>query len=315
MQGVRTGPALFSGGADIVYTFIFGLFLATILMLPVGLLIGRFAYRAIVRAPKAALVPIVAFMTVIGSFAIRNNVSDIGIMIGLGVIGWWASKRGFSVSAIVLGLILGRIAEQGFVQSWTIGDAIGDLWGQFFGRPLSMAIIALTVLSFLYPFWPQIKRLVARQPAPAPARAAGPVVLRDLFGLAIFGAIALVVIGQSSTLNASAAVFPRTVAIAMAVLVGIAALALLMTRRATDVPVQGSRLRMAAVPALMLGSVALIPILGFEIPAIMLGLALIVPAQHERYGPKHWIALIVGVTGVILGVTLLFGEVLGVPLP
>ena len=317
VQGVRTGPALFSGGADIVYTFIFGLFLATILMLPVGLLIGRFAYGAIVRAPKAALVPIVAFMTVIGSFAIRNNVSDIGIMIGLGVIGWWASKRGFSVSAIVLGLILGRIAEQGFVQSWTIGDAIGDLWGQFFGRPLSMAIIALTVLSFLYPFWPQIKRLVARQPGPAPERAtaSGPVVLRDLLGLAIFGAIALVVIVQSSTLNASAAVFPRTVAIAMAVLVGIAALALLLTRRATDVPVQGSRLRMAAVPALMLGGVALIPVLGFEIPAVLLGLALIVPAQHERYGPKHWIALIAGVTGVIIGVTLLFGEVLGVPLP
>ncbi|MEO0496653.1 MAG: tripartite tricarboxylate transporter permease, partial [Pseudomonadota bacterium] len=114
VQGVRTGPSLFSDGASIVYTFIFGLLLATILMLPVGLLIGRFAYRAIVQAPKAGLVPIVAFMTVIGSFAIRNSISDVGIMIVLGVIGWIVTKRGFSVSPIVLGLILGRIAEQGF---------------------------------------------------------------------------------------------------------------------------------------------------------------------------------------------------------
>ncbi|MDC0949095.1 tripartite tricarboxylate transporter permease, partial [Gammaproteobacteria bacterium] len=72
VQGVRTGPDLFADQGGIAYTFIVGLLLATLLMLPVGLMIGRFAYGAIVRAPKAALVPTVAFMTVIGTFAIRN---------------------------------------------------------------------------------------------------------------------------------------------------------------------------------------------------------------------------------------------------
>src|SRR3546814_1149731 len=46
---------------------------------------------------------------------------------------------------------LGAIAEQGFVQGWTIGAAVGDLPGMFFGRPISLAIIALTLLSLLYP--------------------------------------------------------------------------------------------------------------------------------------------------------------------
>ena len=45
IQGVRTGPNLFTGEGSIVFTFIFGLILATILMLPTGLLIGRYAYR------------------------------------------------------------------------------------------------------------------------------------------------------------------------------------------------------------------------------------------------------------------------------
>lgn len=151
VQGVRTGPALFEAQGAIVYTFIWGLFIATALMLPVGLVIGRYAYKSIVTIPKALLVPSVAFMTVIGTYAIRNSVADVIIMIVLGTGGWVLQRFGFSVSPIVLGLILGPIAEAGFVQAWTIGAATGDLWGMFFGRPISLAIIAFTILSLAYP--------------------------------------------------------------------------------------------------------------------------------------------------------------------
>ena len=62
-------------------------------------------------------------------------------------------RFGFSASPIVLGLILGRIAEQGFVQGWTIGEATENVFGMFFGRPISMAIIAFIVLSLFYPIF------------------------------------------------------------------------------------------------------------------------------------------------------------------
>jgi putative tricarboxylic transport membrane protein len=154
VQGVRTGPTLFqSGGDSIAYTFIYGLLIATILMLPVGLLIGRYAYKSIVTIPKAVLVPTVGFMTIIGTFAIHNSISDVGIMIGLGIFGWIVGRFGFSASPIVLGLILGPIAEQGFVQSWIIGSATNDLIGMFFGRPISQAIVAFTLLSLFYPLF------------------------------------------------------------------------------------------------------------------------------------------------------------------
>jgi putative tricarboxylic transport membrane protein len=160
VQGIRTGPQLFESQGAIVYTFIWGLLIATLLMLPVGLVIGRYAYKTIVTIPKAMLVPGVAFMTIIGTYSIRNSVSDVVIMIVLGVIGWLLGRYGFSVSPIVLGLILGPIAEQGFVQAWIIGNAAGDLPGMFFGRPISLGIIAFTLLSL---FWPLIKkRIVGR---------------------------------------------------------------------------------------------------------------------------------------------------------
>ncbi|MFT7491349.1 MAG: putative tricarboxylic transport membrane protein [Pseudohongiellaceae bacterium] len=151
IQGVRTGPTLFDGGGTIVYTFIYGLIIATILMLPTGLLIGRYAYKTIITIPKAVLVPTVGFMTIIGTYAIRNSISDVIIMISLGIFGWLISRFGFAASPIVLGLILGPIAEQGFVQGWIIGSATNDLWGMFFGRPISLVIVAFTVLSLSYP--------------------------------------------------------------------------------------------------------------------------------------------------------------------
>ena len=322
VQGVRTGPSLFADGANIVYTFIFGLLLATVLMLPVGLLIGRFAYGAIVRAPKAALVPSVAFMTVIGTFAIRNNLSDILIMIILGVIGWVASKRGFAASPIVLGLILGRIAEQGFVQSWTIGDALDDLWGQFFGRPLSMAIIALTVISFTYPFWPSIKNIFARlsgspsyQAAGARARAPTALVIKDLLGFGVFAAVGIIALVQSAGLNADAAVFPRTIAQAMLVFLAMASVKLLITRHVTTQSVQGSYLRMIAVPAMMMVAAFLIPYIGFVTAMTLMGIGLILPAQHDSFERRHNLWLYGSVIGLILGCTLLFQHVLHVPLP
>ena len=153
VQGIRTGPTLFTQQAPIVYTFIWGLILATIIMLPVGLLIGRFAFRSIVAIPKAVLVPAVALLTVLGSFAVHNNLHEVQQMVVLGLVAWVLGRFGFSASPIVLGLILGSIAERGFVQGHLIGGAKGSIWGEFFGRPIALGIIVFILLGLLWPWW------------------------------------------------------------------------------------------------------------------------------------------------------------------
>jgi putative tricarboxylic transport membrane protein len=324
VQGVRTGPALFSEGSSIVYTFVFGLFLATLLMLPVGLLIGRFAYGAIVQAPKIALVPVVAFMTVIGSFAIRNSLSDVGVMVLLGIVGWVAQRRGFDVSPIVLGLILGSIAETGFVQSWTIGDAMGNLTGQFFGRPISQVIIVLAVLSATYPAFPWIRRLLRRRREAAPEAPPPPLVgepasararLLDAVALAVFGGVALLVIVQARALNAEAAVFPRTVAWGMLCVVVLAAIRLLVLKRAAEPSPAKGLWRVPLVPVAMLGAVAVIPSVGFAAGGIAMAAVLMAAAFHKSEGGARIAGSVVGVAAVIVAVTLAFRHLLNVPLP
>ena len=159
VQGIRTGPSLFSEQSSIVYTFIYGLLIATILMLPIGLLIGRYAFRSIVTIPKAVLVPAIGFLTIIGSYAVNNNVNDVFMMVSLGVIGWVLNRLGYSPSPIVLGIILGPIAEAGFVQGYLIGNARGSVLMEFFGRPIALGIIAAILLSLLYPLLRQRLRL------------------------------------------------------------------------------------------------------------------------------------------------------------
>ena len=117
----------------------------------IGLLIGRYAFKSIVTFPKAVLVPGVAFMTMIGAFAIRNSLSDVVIMIALGVMGWFLDRLGFKPSPIVLGLILGPIAEQGFVQGWMIGGATGDPLSIFLAGPLTITIVVLIFASLFFP--------------------------------------------------------------------------------------------------------------------------------------------------------------------
>ncbi|MEX0871795.1 MAG: tripartite tricarboxylate transporter permease, partial [Aquisalimonadaceae bacterium] len=151
VHGIRIGPDLFTEHSAIVYTFIFGLLIATLLMLPIGLLIGRYAFRAFVATPKTLLVPGILLMTVLGTYAIHSSYSDVVIMLVLGVIAWLLSRAGFAPAPIVLGVVLGTIAEQGFVQSWLIGNATGNMWGIYFTRPISLVIIALIFTGLVLP--------------------------------------------------------------------------------------------------------------------------------------------------------------------
>ncbi|WP_299687869.1 tripartite tricarboxylate transporter permease [uncultured Tateyamaria sp.] len=153
VQGIRVGPQLFVEQASTVYTFIFGLLFATVLMIPVGLMIGRTAFRTISSIPKAVLAPAIGVLIMIGAFAVEQNPTHVVMMVALGAMAWVLLKFGFEASPIVLGLILGPIAEQGFVQGYLIGNASGNIWGEFFGRPISIAIIGFTLLTLLWPLW------------------------------------------------------------------------------------------------------------------------------------------------------------------
>ncbi|PSL46905.1 putative tricarboxylic transport membrane protein [Salsuginibacillus halophilus] len=156
IHGLRPGAELFQASGDIAYTFIVGLIVANILLLIIGLVGTRFFVKAL-NVPISYLVPVITVFAVMGSYAIRNSFVDVYIMLACGIVGYFLIKGGIHVAPIVLGLILGVIAEQGFVSSVIQSQAEGNLASLFFTRPITLTLIVLTVLSIFTPIW------VARQ--------------------------------------------------------------------------------------------------------------------------------------------------------
>ncbi len=341
VQGIKIGPTLFVSEGQVVYTFIYGLLIATVLMLPIGLFIGRYAYKSVVAFPKALLVPTVAFLTVIGSFAIHSNPQDTRVMFGLGVLAWVLARYGFAPSPIVLGLVLGQIAEQGFVQTYLIGNSTGNLGGMFFGRPISLGIIAAAALTLLYPFYAEWRaRRRGRAPSSEVAEAAEgrpgaldtahplpgaePAAARsnDWGGVAIAAVFLVIALGaffSTRGMSAMGSIFPATVAAVLAAL-SLALIAFGVTGRgrpASAETVSGpvSNTRRALLVAVIALWVTLIPVLGFATTSLAAYLALALIGEHEKVPAKTLLVRGAVAVGVVAAFWWLMSEVLLLRMP
>jgi putative tricarboxylic transport membrane protein len=152
IQGIQPGPRLFESHGGLVFTFITAFIIANVVMMFMGVYGSRYVGQ-LIKLPKYYLAPIITFLTVIGTYAIRNNFTDVLIMVGFGLLGYVTKKLGFNPAPIVLGLILGPIAEQGLVQSMLIGQAKGNVFALFFTHPISVVLIILCLLSLVGPLF------------------------------------------------------------------------------------------------------------------------------------------------------------------
>ncbi|MDI5986905.1 tripartite tricarboxylate transporter permease [Halomonas sp. M4R5S39] len=165
MHGLRPGLDLFTESGVLTNGFILSMGMAALLLLPVGLLGGRLIHRVVIRTPYYFLVPSIAMVTILGTFALRNSLLDVGIMLILGTAGYFLRLIGIQPAPIVLGLILGGIAEEGYVQ--TLMAAVVDPipWLRLLHNPLSMVLAGLVVLgaaTALVPMWLARKGLLDR---------------------------------------------------------------------------------------------------------------------------------------------------------
>jgi len=151
LQGLRPGPDLFLEHGAITYTFLISLVVANVVMFLLGFYGSRYVAR-LINLPVSFLAPLIVFMTIIGSFSIRNNMLDVYVMVGMGLLGYILYQLDFHPGPIVLGMILGPIAEKGLVQSMMLAKSQGSIIGVFFTRPISAVLILLCLISAFFPF-------------------------------------------------------------------------------------------------------------------------------------------------------------------
>ncbi|WP_026532904.1 tripartite tricarboxylate transporter permease [Arthrobacter sp. H41] len=171
LHGLRPGAELFETSGTLVYTFILALAVSAIMMVPVGLIAGRGLQRGVMALPVRYLAPSITVLSIIGAYAIRSSVFDVFIMLALGIVAYLLQRVGIGGAAIVLGLVLGSIAETGLVQGILTSSGADMPWTTFFTRPISLILIAMCLISAV---WPMVQKRRARKnlPEAAPAVAA-----------------------------------------------------------------------------------------------------------------------------------------------
>jgi putative tricarboxylic transport membrane protein len=147
LHGVQPGPQVFTNSPLLVNTVFAAVFASVIGMC----ILGYFAIKPLCKvldAPEAIVSAFVVLFCFVGAFAQRNNVSDLYVIAIFGVLGFLFERYKFPLAPLVLGTILGPLAENNFMTTMV---SFNNDWTVFFTRPISGSILALSIAGLAWP--------------------------------------------------------------------------------------------------------------------------------------------------------------------
>ena len=153
IHNIIPGPSFIQDEPLLAYGVFIAFFAAHFFM--VGL--QAFALRLfllVTRIPMYILASVILAYCAIGVFALHNITFDIWVMFGFGVIGYFMRKLGFPLAPMILGVVLGKLAELNIARA--IG--ISDDYSLFLTRPWSLFFLIMAIVSVLFPFYQNAKQ-------------------------------------------------------------------------------------------------------------------------------------------------------------
>ena len=141
IHGLTPGPALFTEHYDVVIGIFTTLLIATFLMVLIQM-VGIKFFVKVLSVPTNYLSAALVVLSLVGSFALRRNMFDVFMTIGLGLFGFFLMKGGFPIAPAVLGLVLGRMFEREFRTALRTSN--GNM-SVFIERPIALALIIISV--------------------------------------------------------------------------------------------------------------------------------------------------------------------------
>jgi len=147
IHGSQPGPLLFANNQAFVFSIVFLMIFASLLIMVIGIL-GAKPLAKVLSIPAPWLwAGIIVFGTV-GAYALNNAVTDVWAMYAAGVAGFLFRKTQIPLGPLVLGLILGPLMESNLRRALILSR--GD-WSAMLTRPILLVFLAATVLSLLWP--------------------------------------------------------------------------------------------------------------------------------------------------------------------
>lgn len=166
LKGVQPGPLLFNKDPALIYAIFAAFLIGNLLMVAVSIVVAKFFGR-LMSADPAIIGSFIVVFSLVGAYAIRNNMADVYLCIGFGVAGYLCQRLNFPTAPLVLGVILGPLAERYFMTSMANYD---DNLLIFVQRPISCTLMIGAVIFMVWALFPGltekasagIRRLVGR---------------------------------------------------------------------------------------------------------------------------------------------------------
>jgi putative tricarboxylic transport membrane protein len=144
--GITAGPLLFVDHADQVYEIFVMMILANLLMGLFGFLLIRIDGK-VIDVANMYLTPIILTFCITGTFALNHYTEEVYLMLIMGLIGYLLTKFDFPMPPIILGLVLGNLAEKNVRRSIDQFSGGETIWQ----HPIAIAFVILSVASLLTP--------------------------------------------------------------------------------------------------------------------------------------------------------------------
>src|SRR5207249_2636694 len=116
LHGIQPGPLLFTRQTSEVYTIFAGMILANILMIALGF-VAALSFALLMKVPAPILNTFIVVFCFLGAFALRNDLADVWLTMLFGVLGFFMRRYDLPIPPLVMGIILGPMAEQYFLTS------------------------------------------------------------------------------------------------------------------------------------------------------------------------------------------------------
>ncbi|MDN7131604.1 tripartite tricarboxylate transporter permease [Halomonas sp. MC140] len=160
VHGISIGPRLILDHPDLVYSMFIAMAIASVFMLLIGIILMRVFLR-LLNVPKYIIVPVVLTCCAIGTYTLNNRLSDLYLLAGIGAVGYILKKLDYPLAPLVLGVVLGPIAETNLRRAFQTSTD----WTLFFTRPISALLLTLAVVSVVYSIYSYVKqrRLMAQR--------------------------------------------------------------------------------------------------------------------------------------------------------
>lgn len=146
IHGMEPGPLVLITSKDLVWVVFVAMFFANVGIFLLGYIETKTVVH-LLRVPFSLLAPAILLIASIGAFALRGLVVDVWVMFLAGIVGYLMRRSGYSMAAVVLGVILGQLGESAFIKSMQLLD-YNPL--NFFTRPVSAILLVLGLASLAY---------------------------------------------------------------------------------------------------------------------------------------------------------------------